>query len=335
MTDQPPPENQHAPLPRLTPPPQNEPSPQPPISEPNFFHWLFLGKNGIRAGWSLVIFVALMIGTLVPIAIVIAIWHPNLSTKEQPVGQVIALEFMQLILVVVPTILMAVIEKKRILSYGFIDRRALGRFAGGLCVGFVAVTVLVGLLWASGLLAFDRLSLHGFSIVKYGLLWGVAFLLVALFEESFFRGYPQYTLARGLNFWWAAILMSIFFGVSHMSNSGENWIGIVDVICAGAVLVLSLRLTGSLLWAVGMHAGWDWAQSYFYGVADSGMAIKGHLLATHPTGSPFWNGGAAGPEGSPFALLMEILMAIGLYVWWKRQQKLPVQLSNDDLCVQP
>src|SRR5580698_9430458 len=114
MTDQPPPENQHAPLPRLTPPPQNEPSPQPPISEPNFFHWLFLGKNGIRAGWSLVIFVALMIGTLVPIAIVIAIWHPNLSTKEQPVGQVIALEFMQLILVVVPTILMAVIEKKRI-----------------------------------------------------------------------------------------------------------------------------------------------------------------------------------------------------------------------------
>jgi hypothetical protein len=66
------------------------------------------------------------------------------------------------------------------------------------------------------------------------------------------------------------------------------------------VFCLSLWRTGSLWWAIGFHAAWDWSQSFLYGVADSGLMAQHHLLATHPVGKPILSGGATGPEGSIF-----------------------------------
>jgi hypothetical protein len=51
------------------------------------------------------------------------------------------------------------------------------------------------------------------------------------------------------------------------------------------VFCLSLWYTKSLWWAVGFHAGWDWSQSFFYGTSDSGLLVKGHLFASHASGS--------------------------------------------------
>jgi len=44
------------------------------------------------------------------------------------------------------------------------------------------------------------------------------FLLVGLFEEFLLRGYTQFTLARGIGFWLAAVLLSTAFGASHLKN---------------------------------------------------------------------------------------------------------------------
>jgi hypothetical protein len=72
----------------------------------------------------------------------------------------------------------------------------------------------------------------------------------------------------------------------------------------GLVFCFSLYRTGSLWWAIGIHAAWDWSQSFLYGVADSGLMAQGHLFATHPIGKPILSGGLTGPEGSIFAILM-------------------------------
>jgi uncharacterized protein len=72
----------------------------------------------------------------------------------------------------------------------------------------------------------------------------------------------------------------------------------------------------SLYWAVGFHAGWDWGQSYFYGTANSGLLMQGHLLSAHPTGNPLWSGGATGPEASLFLLPILVLMAASMRMWW-------------------
>src|SRR5260370_24387097 len=90
---------------------------------------------------------------------------------------------------------------------------------------------------------------------------------------------------------------------------------------ASAVFWLSLWYTKSLWWPVGFHAGWDWAQSYFYGTPDSGLVVKGHLLASHPAGSSLWSGGTVGPEGSPLIVPVGIVMGIGIWLWWGVRNK--------------
>jgi len=73
---------------------------------------------------------------------------------------------------------------------------------------------------------------------------------------------------------------------------------------------ITLRLTGSLWLAVGAHAGWDWAQSYFYGVPDSGVLTSGHLLNSSYHGPEWLSGGSTGPEGSVLVLVLLIAMSV-------------------------
>ncbi|MGB7267614.1 MAG: CPBP family intramembrane glutamic endopeptidase [Terracidiphilus sp.] len=117
-------------------------------------------------------------------------------------------------------------------------------------------------------------------------------------------------------FWQAAWVTSTVFGLYHTSNGGENWIGVLAAAFIGFVFCVSVRLTGSAWWAIGCHAAWDWAETFFYGTADSGLQAQGHLLTTAPAGNAIWSGGSDGPEGSLLVLgviLLLLLMVLFLY----------------------
>ena len=125
----------------------------------------------------------------------------------------------------------------------------------------------------------------------------------------------QRAAGRGA-FWQAAWVTSTFFGFYHTLNSGENWIGILAASLIGFVFCVSVFVTGSAWWAIGCHAAWDWAESYFYGTADSGMVGQGRLLSANPVGNPLWSGGTDGPEGSLLvlgAILFLLLVLLGFY----------------------
>jgi hypothetical protein len=77
---------------------------------------------------------------------------------------------------------------------------------------------------------------------------------------------------------------------------------------------LVLWRTGSLWWAIGFHTTWDWGQSFLYGVADSGIMVQHHLLATHPVGKPLLSGGTTGPEGS-IVILPIIILIVAVIVF--------------------
>lgn len=120
----------------------------------------------------------------------------------------------------------------------------------------------------------------------------------------------------GSNFWQAAWVSSTLFGFVHTGNDGENWIGIFAAAAIGFAFVVSVRVTGSAWWAIGCHAAWDWAETYFYGAADSGNVATGHYLTTRPAGSAIWSGGADGPEGSVLVFVviaLLIVVLVGLY----------------------
>ncbi len=124
--------------------------------------------------------------------------------------------------------------------------------------------------------------------------------------------------AERSSFWQAAWVTSTLFGFVHTGNGGENWVGIFSAAAIGFVFCVSLRVTGSAWWAIGAHAGWDWAETYFYGTPDSGVVAKGHLLSTTPMGNPLWSGGSDGPEGSLLILGVLVLLLLWLVAVYGR-----------------
>jgi membrane protease YdiL (CAAX protease family) len=281
---------------------------------------VLFGSDGLRAGWGALLFVLIVVGFELLASVLLRSQLPGGRPPAiLPLSLALKIECAQLFPVVVATAIMATIERKSIWSYGYQGKSRAVYLISGLICGFVAFSVLVFVLKAAGLLVFDGEQLHGGAVWKYATGWGLMFLMAAAFEESALRGYLQFTLRRGIGFWWGALLLSVMFGLAHLGNAGENRVGIVGVIAVGLMFCVSLWYTGSLWWALGCHASWDWAESYFYGAADSGVSMQGHLFGVHPIGKALWSGGTAGPEGSLLSFAVPALLSLGMWLWWGRR----------------
>lgn len=302
--------------------PLSEPSPPAPAQG---LGRIFVGQDGIRAGWGILIFIVVLFAMAFAVGLRPQHYFEQRHVRTAPMSPSHGLlyEALQLLCVVVATGVLALIELKSPFAYGYQGKARATRFVSGLISGFVAISVLVLALWALGYLAFDGQTLHGPAIVKYAAGWGLMFLLVGIFEESTLRGYLQYTMTRGVGFWWGALLFSFLFGFAHTSNPGESSVGLFSAGAIGLVFCLSIWYTGSLYWAVGFHAAWDWGESYFYGTADSGLAAQGHLYSVHPLGNILWSGGKTGPEGSILIVPLLVVMAILMWLWWGRRAQSP------------
>jgi uncharacterized protein len=300
-------------------------SPQPSVRR--WYHKVLFGDWGLRAGWGLLLYFALIILSQ---AIVDGIphWygqhHPAFGAalqqaenasrdlQDRKPGGVLISHGKPIAVVLLLLWIMAKIERRPLVAYGWGQRHRLRDFTIGFLCGFLLLSLLVAVLWSAHLLVFDAILLSGPEALLYAVKWLLAFCLVGLSEEFILRGYFQYTLARGfaglipkrvshryaIGFSIAAILLAIDFGAGHSSHSTESRIGLVQAGFFGLLFSYSLWRSGSLWWAIGAHAAWDWAQSYLFGVGDSGVLCHGRLLASHPVGQGFLSGGVTGPEGS-------------------------------------
>ena len=344
-----------------------------PLDHERGMRWVFIGPHGLRTGWSLAVFLLLFNplghglagGILVPLVFT-AMMHLGLIGKSfEFTPQIVFFdELAGLLVLAIAIALVGLIERRRILDYNLRGSRRPQHFLFGIVCGFLALSALAGGLVAGRWMHIDHGALSGADIFKFGLLWGCVFLVGGSLEEGTFRCYGLFTLARGINFWWAfgilavvcsyqaifvggtaswgvyiaallgfvpclilyqkdvpnsgfwyaAWVTSTLFGKIHVSNPGEAWIGIFSAAFIGFVFCVSIRITGSAWWAIGCHAAWDWAETYFYGTADSGLKPHGSFLTSAPAGNPLWSGGSVGPEGSLLVLgVILLLLAVLLF----------------------
>lgn len=307
--------------------PPADPAIRPSVTNPppqRDFRWALFGKNGLRAGWALLIFVGILylLGQAVS-RILMHFWHPRFPAGPMPPLLGVMGEGVELVLLALIVFVMSRIERRPFLFYGYQGEARAVRFISGLFWGFAAISLLVLTLWKLGYLGMDGRSLSGKAILSYAAEWGLVFLIVGFFEESIMRGYVQFTLTRGIGFWWGALLMSCLFGFGHHNNPGESPVGLFSAGAIGLVFCLSLWYTGSLWWAIGFHAAWDWGESFFYGTADSGIIVRGHLFSEHPAGKLLWSGGLTGPEGSLLVVPLLLLIVLAMVLWWGRRTRSP------------
>jgi membrane protease YdiL (CAAX protease family) len=282
---------------------------------------IFVGPNGIRAGWRFLIFVVLFVGMqnglqfiLARNAVFVAMGNQAQSGVVSPTFGFIA-EFSQTVLAFLAAFIMSRIEKRNWFSYGIPLERAFGKlFWQGIVWGLALVSTEIVIMRAMGGFSFGGLAVTGVAILKYAAIWGFIFLLVGISEEFLYRGYALFTLATGMGFWPAAILLSVLFGAVHLSNSGEDWIGGLSVVLFALFASFTLHRTGSLWFAIGLHAAGDFAETFIYSVPDSGMMATVHLLNSSLHGPRWLTGGSVGPEGSALHFICTLL-AFAIFAW--------------------
>jgi len=203
------------------------------------------------------------------------------------------------------------IEQRPLDDYGIPPRKALGRrFWEGAVWGFAMLSAILMVLRVGGHFRIESVALSGNVVLRWALAWAVTFLAVSLTEEFAFRGYWLFSFSRRKGFWMAALILSVVFGIAHIGNHGENVLGIMQVVETGLLFCLTIRRTGNLWFAIGFHASWDWAQTFFYGTPDSGLLGVGRLLNSSVRGPDWLTGGSAGPEGSIITIFMLLLCAL-------------------------
>jgi membrane protease YdiL (CAAX protease family) len=201
-------------------------------------------------------------------------------------------------------LIMARIERRPAGEYGLPASGFLGgKFWLGFTFGIVEICLLIELIRLFGGYSFGSLALQGGAILRWGAFHLLLFLFVGLFEEFLFRGYTLFTLGQGIGFWPAAILLSVGFGAVHLGNPGEGWVGAASVVLVALLFSFSLRRTGNLWYAVGLHASFDWGETYLFSVPNSGIVMQGHLSNSFLHGPQWLSGGTIGPEGSLFCFL--------------------------------
>jgi membrane protease YdiL (CAAX protease family) len=287
-------------------------------------HKVFFGNNVFWEGLRIVLYILMVVAFSYVVHWFRHHFFPrpplDIHAPFEPVGQTIS-RGLAFIIMVIAALIMARIEREKWGHYGLPLRRAVSKeFWFGLLWGFGGATLVMGGLWLAGAYRIDGLALAGAAAWKYAALWGVMFMVVGLLEEFTLRGYLQYALASGIGFWPAAVILSGVFLAGHISNPGENWMGLTDVFVIGMFLAFTLWRTGDLWFAVGLHAAWDWGLTYFYSVPNSGTVAIGHLFNVRTQGPTWLSGGSAGPEGSIINLIFDLLCFVIFAMIYKKRK---------------
>jgi uncharacterized protein len=177
--------------------------------------WVFVGPDGLRAGWSIALayslfyFFRLVVGT---VFVTVNLVNENSGFSA---GSVALLELIPFLAMIATGILIALVEQRRILDYNLTGPRPLPQFLAGFAAGFVALSALIGALRLGGWLHFGPAALGGVPALRFAALWACAYLLVGCVEEGLFRGFLQFTLTRGINFGWALALEVILCAYAY------------------------------------------------------------------------------------------------------------------------
>jgi uncharacterized protein len=182
-------------------------------------------------------------------------------------------------------------------------------FASGTALGWggVVACVLPAAL-IGGLVIHFWTNSHQFFLLFVNLL---TLAVAALAEEVAFRGYPFQRLIDSVGSTLATLLMSVFFAVMHLFNTGANASSTLVTILAGWLLSIAYLRTRALWLPWGFHFAWNASMAVLFGLPVSGLTIFNPVITTNAVGPIWLTGGNYGPEGSAIAVIvLPVLMIV-------------------------
>ncbi len=289
---------------------------------PPVWRTIFLGPNGLRAGWRLALYLGLTLLLQVPAGFAARRWDWMGREGEPWVPAVLLrLEAVFIAIALIAISVMARIERRRFADYYIPWRRIFGvRFWEGAAWGVLTILAAALPVWAMGGYAVDGLAVRGAEALQYLLLWAVAFLMAGIYEEVAVRGYMQRTLADGIGYWPAAVLLSALFGfVLHfLEKENETWVDGLSVSLIALFFCWTVRRTGDIWLASGWHFSFNFVSMGILGSPNTGSGggqpVVGHLLASRFTGPQYLTGWPMGLEASLW-IFPALALTWGLLTW--------------------
>lgn len=264
---------------------------------------IFMGDAGPRAGWRFAAYLTsflLLDDVLTRIVLTLTHYQPSNGFSA---GDFVVFDGVGLIAALIVSLGLIRLEHKRMEWFGFPLRAAfrmdfwVGTLFGA---GMVSSLLLVALLGKGATI--HGLALHGPNFLKWLLLWIAAMLLVGFSEELQFRGYALASLIHGIGFWPASLLLSLVFGGLHyFGKPMETVADGLSVTLLGLFVCFTLRRTGSLWFAIGFHAAFDFFALGLYGApntGNNGLPLDNHLMDVTYSGPSWLTGGPQGLEAS-------------------------------------
>lgn len=181
-------------------------------------------------------------------------------------------------------------------------------FGIGLLAGFAMNALCILVAW-----------LHGDIVLSVGR-FRPLYLLAALVcvcvqsgaEELVTRGYMMGAIRDRYNVWVAAAVNSLFFGALHLLNPGITVLSFVNVVAVGFALSVVMIKLESLWFCIAMHTAWNFSQSIFFGLPNSGIVSEGSFFHLEAARDSVLYSAAFGVEGAITTTL--VLLALTLCV---------------------
>lgn len=192
----------------------------------------------------------------------------------------------------------------------FRRRGIVGELSAGTLLGAGLIGVGGLILLALGVYRGTDPALNGGILI--GTMLGVG---AAFGEEVFFRGFLLRLLDARFGSTVAVAVLTVVFGLVHVSNGGAGVYGAVAImISAGLLLNVAYILTGRLWLPIGIHFAWNAMQSAVFGTDVSGSGSGRGLFAGHLAGPDWLSGGTVGMEGSVVVIALGLAAGVALTV---------------------
>ncbi|CAM5241200.1 CPBP family intramembrane glutamic endopeptidase [Streptomyces fumanus] len=193
-----------------------------------------------------------------------------------------------------------------------------GALMRGLVIGVAMFTCVIVNIWFLG-----DYEVHGYDSVT-GAIGLVGFMAgAAVTEELMFRGLLFRLVERGLGTYLALVLSGVVFGASHLFNKDATVLGAVAIaIEAGGMLAAAYAATRSLWLPIGLHFGWNFAESGIFGTMVSGNGEVHGLLDASTSGPELLTGGEFGPEASVYSIVFGALATLAFLVVARRRGRI-------------
>jgi len=211
-------------------------------------------------------------------------------------------------------VFMKFVDKQRFIELGFHTKDRLKDFI----VGFI----LGGLIMGLGYLGLELLGEISFTQVVFSLkdltLITFHFLIVAIVEETLFRGYILKNFLISFDKYSALIISSILFSLMHSFNPNISMFSLFELFVGGILLGITYIYTKNLWFPIALHLSWNLFQSLF-GFNVSGLdsySIIEHKIVE----SNLINGGEFGFEGSFLSIIAQVIVIIAILFYYNRKK---------------